>query len=238
MKFIFNLYLITSIIFSTLFIENTQAQKKSFDISQARVFDYGYNMEMSAGGFEFSEFIPIGWSENGLFASYQLDNRSVATPSPFISIFNLKANKTTKIPLSSDIVEYEFSDEFKNQKINEAILKYEITNWGTGKYVRKKELPLNEKYISLKLSTSKGIFRLSAIAKNGQEVPIYSNKLRKGKRNTDGFMEGAERINYVGYFIHPEDPKQILIILMHMFPYTGFENAHVYVDQWIGFRLE
>jgi hypothetical protein len=234
----FKFYFVSQIILSFIFFGHTQAQKNYFDVSQVTEFDYGYNFEISAGGYEYSSFIPIGWNKNGQFLSLQLNNGGMVTLSPSISIFNLKTNKLIDIPFSSNPDDYEFSDELKNQKINEAIKKYKIDYLGTGKYVRKKELPLNSKYTSLKFISNRDIFKLSAITKNGQEAILYSAKLKRGKMSMDEIMEGAESVDYVGYFIHPGDSKQIMIILMHKYLNAGGEHANVYSEQWIGFRLD
>ena len=232
-------YFVFQIMLTFTFFRHTQAQEKYFDVSQVTAFDYGYNFEMSGGGYEYSSFIPIGWNKNGEFVSFQLNNGGMAMLSPSISVFNLKTNKSTDTPLSSNPDEYEFSDELKNQKINEAIKKYQIEFWGTGNYIRKKELPQNSKYASLKFISNRDIFKLSVITKNGQEKILYATKLNKGTRNdVDNRMEGAESIDYVGYFIHPGNPKQIMIILMHKYVYAGYEFANVYSENWIGFRLD
>ena len=234
----FRFYFVFQIMLSFTFFGHTQAQEKYFDVSQVTEFDYGYNFEISAGGYEHSSFIPIGWNKNGEFVSFQLNNGGMAMLSPSISVFNLKTNKSIDTPLSSNPDDYEFSDELKNQKINEAIKKYQIEYWGTGNYIRKKELPQNSKYTTLKFISNRDIFKLSAITKNGQEKILYSAKLKRGKMSMDGVMEGAESVDYVGYFIHPGDPKQIMIILMHKYLNAGGEHANVYSENWIGFRLD
>jgi hypothetical protein len=234
----FRFYFLCQIMLAFIFFGHTKAQEKYFDVSQVVEFDYGYNFEISAGGYEYSSFIPIGWNKNGQFVSFQLNNGGMAMLSPSIDVFNLKTNKSIYTPLSSNPDDYEFSDELKNQKINEAIKKYEIEYWGAGEYVRKKELPQNSKYTSLKFISNKDMFKLSVINKKGLEIILYSAKLKRGKMSMDGVMEGAESVDYVGYFIHPGDPKQIMIILMHKYLNDGGEHANVYAEQWIGFRLD